>query len=325
MGWQNLLQAESEQLVFPWVGGRSIRTKDRTWTIEGDLPPEFEWYTFSLEGRKAKWINPHLLTENQLDSLYVGVNAEVLVYPVCGYLVGDRIILDNVRVDSDPKKIVSFSERVYLVEDGLDRFVRIKAARTFENGPLIFCEQDFPLGAESAVLSAYFDHATSLDSVRGVSPSLDAAFRMEIWKRDEADKKRLILAQLRKEEEERLAKETRRRELVEKLGDGENRRKMAIIDFGEAAKAALAVGGALYLDHRQSRQRGEMIVQFRLLNRRFECVCDTKTLQIIEAGICLTGTDGEKGDSLFSLESLPSVIKEAHDTGVLHIFRHVDD
>jgi hypothetical protein len=101
-------------------------------------------------------------------------------------------------------------------------------------------------------------------------------------------------------------------------------------DFEAAARAALAVGGAEYLDHRKAVQRNEMIVRFRFLRRRFECTCDHNTLQIIDSGICLTAhgddefADGIKGDSFFSLESLPSVIAEADREEKLVVYRHVD-
>ncbi len=83
--------------------------------------------------------------------------------------------------------------------------------------------------------------------------------------------------------------------------------------------------GAEYLDHRRSYQPHEMIVRFRLDGRTFECTCYKDSLRIIEAGICLTNeSTGYKGDDLLTLESLPGVIREAIDKGVLVIFRHME-
>jgi hypothetical protein len=49
-------------------------------------------------------------------------------------------------------------------------------------------------------------------------------------------------------------------------------------------------------------------------------------LRIVDSGICLIDHDtGERGDTLFTLESLPAVIKEAIDDGKLVIFRHAGD
>ena len=66
-----------------------------------------------------------------------------------------------------------------------------------------------------------------------------------------------------------------------------------------------------------------MIVRFRVDRQRYTCTCDERTLQIIDSGICLIDHDtGEKGDTFFTLESLPGVIQQAQREGVLHVFRH---
>lgn len=315
MGWKDLLQTGDEQIVFPWVGGRTIQQRERTWAIRGRLPGDFGWSTFQLEGRNARFLR-------------LGEEAGPpgsLDYFITGYLVGDRIISDSARVDPDPKTIVSCSEPVFLLEPGLDRFVRIRAGRTHWDGPLIFEAPEMPLGSEEDVLKAFLDQIPTVDGVRGVPPALDAAFRMETWQRIEAERRRAELERIRREEEEKRQREERRQELLKQLGDGEGRRRLAQVDFEEAARASLLVGGAQLLDHRRAARRGEMVVRFRYLNRRFECVCEERTLRIIDAGICLTDHDtGEKGDTYFTLESLPSVISEADREGKLVVFRHVD-
>lgn len=313
MGWKDLIQKPDETNVFAWVGGRSLRSGSRTWTLEGRLPLEYGWYEFTLDRRSSRLKGPAL------------PKVEDLQNPIAGYLVGDRLIPDNVRVDPDPKEIIHFSETVHLIEPGLDRFVRIKAGRLFENGPLVFMNQEMPLGPEGDVLQAFYDDAESVDAIRGVTPSLDAAFRMDRWQRIEAEKQRLEAERVRREEEEARAREERRQHLVRQLGDGAGRRAMAAVDFEAAARAALAVGGATLLDVQPAYHRNERVVRFRFQNRRFECVCEAATLRIIDAGICLTDHDsGEKGDTYFTLESLPSVIREAIDGGVLVVFRHVN-
>jgi hypothetical protein len=320
MTWRDLLQTERETIVFPWVGGKSLRwTDDRVWTIEGRFPREFGWHEFGIQGRKAKVLRP------------VPAEPGSLSRKVRGYLVGDRIVPDDARVDPDPTKITAGSEAVYLIEDGLDRFVRISAGRVFEGGPLIYDGLEMPLGPEEAVLGAFLDQATRLDGIPGVTPALEAAFRMETHQRAEAERRRLEQERKRQEEEERRAKEERRRQLVEQLGDGAGRRAMAQVDFDQAARAALAVGGAEFLDSRQSPNRGERVVRFRLERRRFECTCNERTLQILDAGVCLTAhyddeafEGGTKGDTWFTLESLPGVIREAQGAGRLVVFRHVN-
>jgi len=316
MSWRDLLQTDGDSITLPWTGGRSLCLKGQVWTIDSKFPPYHGWYSFTVVGRKA--INP----------CEADPQPDILANVVTGYLVGDRLVLDDARVDPDPKTIAANSEPVFLLEDGLDRFVRISAGRTCDDGHLIFRQQEMPLGPEDEVLQIFLDN--SLDfyacrNIKGVVPALDAAFRMEVWQKIEAERRRQELERLRREEEERRAREERRQELITNLGNAETRRELAKIDFGEAARAALAVGNAHYLDHRRAPRRGEMIVRFRLNRRRFECTCDERTLRIIDSGICLTShTTGVKGDTMFTLESLPSVINEAIDTNVLVVYRHVD-
>lgn len=311
MGWRDLLQTEGESVVAPWVGGRSLQTFDRTWRIEGHLPHEIGWHRFDTDGRKAFWSK-------------AAEPAGTLRNEVRGYLVGDRLLADDVRVELDPAKLIAWSEPVFLIEPGLDRFVRILAGRAWTDGPLIYSRLEFPLGPEESVLQAYLDNERTVQAVPGVAPALDAAFRFELWQRDEAARRRREEEERRRAEEAKKAVEERRRQIVEKLGDAVGRREMAVIDFAEAAKAALAVGGAEYLDHRRAVHRDEMIVRFRFNRRRFECTCHARTLRIIDAGICLTDHHKETGDTRFTLESFPGVIKEAIDGHKLVIFRHVD-
>jgi hypothetical protein len=314
MGWRDLLQTAGETIVSPWVGGRSLRLGERSWTIAGRLPAEHGWYSFALSNRAATCAGA------------AEPSQDVLRHLVRGYLVGDRIVEDGVRVDPSPAKIAEQSEPVHLVEPGLDRFARVSAGRVFDGGPLVYRQQDMPLGLEEQVLQALLDERPSIDAIAGVVPALDAAFRMETHQRDQARRRREEIERRRREEAEQRAREERIRKLFGALGDGAGRREMASEDFGEAARAALAVGGAEYLDHRRAAQRGEIVVRFRMHRRRFECTCDARTLRIVDAGICLVdhGT-GERGDGYFTLESLPGVIGQATREGRLVVFRRVDN
>ncbi len=314
MGWKDLLEATGEKMTAPWTGGRELRDGARSWAITGPLPVEHGWYVFKKAGRKVSVVKA------------TDAKPEALKDIVRGYLVGDRFVPDDVRVDPDALKLAAASERLYFIEEGLSRFARLSAGRNYEDGPLLFIGQEMPLGPEEDVLNAYYDKALNLDHIRGVAPALDAAFRLESWRRAETERQRAEVERLLREEEERRAREERRKELVAKLGDAQGRREMALQDFGAAARAALAVGGAEYLDHRKAHRPHESVVTFRVMQRRFECTCDDRTLRIIDAGICLTdhGT-GERGDTYFTLESLPAVILDADRKGKLVVFRHAGD
>jgi len=317
MGWKDLLQTGDESVTAPWTGGRAVRLGVRTWAVEGRLPREHGWHRFKVRARKATWDGP----ADPDPGLFVAREA--------GYLVGDRLVPDGARIDPDPSRIAEFSERVHLLEPGLDRFARITAGRAFDGGPLVYEGMDMPLGPEEEVLAAFLDRRRSVTGIAGVTPALDATFRMETWQRAEAERRRAELERLRREEEERMAAEERRRELARTLGDGAGRRAVAAHDFEAGARAALAVGGAELTDHRESFRRGEMVVTFRLSGRQFQCVCD-RALRIVDAGICLTAhyddpdfEAGTKGDTQLTLESLPGVIRQAEREGKLVVFRHV--
>lgn len=313
MGWRDLLQAPDETVVSPWVGGRTLQTFGRVWTIDGRLPREFGWYTFKVEGRKVKVREP------------AGDPSDVLRGKVRGYLVGDRFVPEDTRVVPDIKQLIEEFEPVFLIEPGLDRFVRVSVGRSFEGGPLIFEGLEMPLGPEEKVLEAFLDNARSVDHVPGVVPALDAAFRVETWQRKEEIRRRLEEEQRQREEDEKRQKEERRNEIIQRLGDAAGRRDMAKVDFQEAARAALAVGNAELIDQRQGPNPNEMLVRFRIGPRRFECICHRLTLRIIDAGVCLIDhADGNrKDDGLLTLESLPGVLREAERIGRLVVFRHI--
>lgn len=313
MGWRDLLEKRDESLEAPWLGGRSLRTFTRAWKLKGRLPPEYGWHRFTLAGREARWDAP---IEAPVCSLR-GVTA--------GYLVGDRLIEDDVSVELSARNLASVGEQVWLIDPGLDKFTRVTAGRFYDDGPLIYDGPAFPIGSEQEVLQAYLDQKDSVGDIMGVVPALELAFRFESWVRAEAEKRRQEELERQRLEAERVAREERRQRIIQELGDSAGRRELSTTDFEEAARAALRVGGAEYLDSRRSPQRNERIVRFRLENRRFECTCDARTLRILEAGICLTDErSGRRDDHLLTLESLPSTIREAMRMGVLVVFRHVD-
>lgn len=314
MGWQDLL-AEDEDRVLPWVGGRTLYWAGRTWTVRGPLPPEFGWYCFRVNGGR----NTELTDQTPAPPQPEPPGAKVLR----GYLVGDRLVPDNARVDPDPGRILEQTQAVALVELGLDRFTRATVLRT--PAGLLYLRQEFPQGPEAEVEMAYQDRRPTTAGIAGVTPALDLAFRWLTAQRERAEARererqvRAAAEEQRRQEHERLA------EARKNAGTGAGRRALAARDFTAAARAALALSGAELLDARPSYNRGEMVVQYRFRHRRLECVVHAETMQITDAGICLTDHHtGEKGDTRFTLESLPTVVGEALDRGLLHVWRHVD-
>lgn len=311
MGWRDLLQAPDERLTAPWLGGRVLRRDEREWHINGRLPVDYGWYEFQLKGREAKLLSP--------------AEPGQLKYKTYGYLIGDRLAPDQVAIPPDIRTIGEFTEQVSLVDPGLDRFVRVSAGRACEDGQLVYGGLEMPLGPEEYVLQAYLDQLPSVDQIKDVTPALDLAFRLETFQRAEAAKARAELQKRLQEEEAQRQKEAKRREIAEKIGSAAGRREMALVDFGEAARTSLLVGDATYLDHRKAARKDEMVVRFRLDGRRYECVCHAMTLRVIDSGVCLTDhVTNRKDDALLTLESLPSVLREAIDLGKLVVYRHVD-
>lgn len=311
MSWRDHLQTERvAPEILPWTGGETVLSREAEHRLSR-RPREHGWYSFLVRGRTAVPGDP------------APPDTDLLRWRVKGYLVGDRLIADGAAVDPDPLRALADADPVRLLEPGLPRFSRIEAGRMRPRTPLVYVGPDFPAGPEQEVLEAYQDRASSVDRIPGVAPALDLAFRMESREREEAARRREEL-RLRREEEERLEREAeRRRQRIAELGDGAGRRRVAAVDFNEAAAAALAVGGAEFLDV-YDQGDGEKVVTYRLRDRRFQCVCDARTLRIVEAGICLVDeATGESYDRLFTLESLPGVVAGAMDRGVLHVFRHV--
>jgi hypothetical protein len=89
-------------------------------------------------------------------------------------------------------------------------------------------------------------------------------------------------------------------------------------EVGDRVERVLAHAGARLVDQRRIGNR-QLEVTFRFMGERFISLVDVNTLQVMDAGICLAGADRE-----VTLESLPSVIREAIDTDRLVITRYDD-
>nr|WP_242544873.1 hypothetical protein [Corallococcus sp. NCSPR001] len=87
-------------------------------------------------------------------------------------------------------------------------------------------------------------------------------------------------------------------------------------DIGTRVERALDKAGARLLGHRRL-EDGLLEVVYTFMGERFVTVVDAATLRVRDAGVCLAGAD-----SRVTLESLPSVLKEAIDTDALVITRH---
>ncbi len=302
LDWETLLDDQTT-ITAPWLGGRVLNSVERSFKITGTLPAEFGWYSWKTKNKEAALVG-------ESDPIF-----ETFRRQKSGYLVGDRLFCEGNVVPRDVTTLHTAGERIFLIPPGLDRFSRISAGVIGISHKFVFMQQEFPQGPELDVLEAYLEEAQDIAHIKGVSPALALAFRLETYNRAEAERRR---AQL---EAERVRRE-RIEQAQQLMGTAQGRRSLVAYDFKAAAEAALKVGNATYVDHRQGRNRNEWIVRYRVDTTRLECVCDSN-LRIIDAGVCLTDEHtGEKGDTYFTLESLPGVIKEAIDKDILVIYRH---
>lgn len=326
-GWESLLGQSQVEFVTAWVGGRTVRSPQRGATIHGALPPEFGWHRFRFEGRTARWLGPS------------DVPCDPQPVRACdGYLVGDLFLPDTTtqerwcrfctRFTQDPicvcGQLTLYAVRAYDFSDTpRERFTPVRAAR-LQQDVWVVVDAAFPRGPEAEVRAAFEDGRLDLDHIQGVTPSLDAAYRLETWRRIEAERRRAALEAQRVAEAAAREAAERHAALVAQVGSAAVRRELAAVDFEAAARAALVVGDAEYLDHRVvTRHPVEYAVRFRTMNRRFECLVDAR-LSITDAGVCLTDEEtGYKYDQELTLESLPPVLREAIRQGRLVVWRHV--
>ncbi len=204
---------------------------------------------------------------------------------ISGYLMNQQLITDRqcVRLFGLPQ------------DEEFPRFSSVVAWRWFD-GSHGFESLNFESETEAEVRSAY-EEDRSINHLKGVTPALAHTFLLESTKRL-LTRERACRIRLQAEEAvRRQAEEVRRRSLESRFSQ------------------ALSQTGAELADWRRLSAR-EAVVRYRLNASRFECVVDMESLQIIDAGICLEGTDRE-----LNLTSLPAAVHEAQQTGQLYVFR----
>ena len=173
------------------------------------------------------------------------------------------------------------------------RYTPIRARRWFD-GHLWFEMSDFESEAEEAVRRA-FEEEDDIADIKGVTPPLAQAFLLDFTEREmarEAERRR----QEQAEADQRAAELARWQESIE----------------GRIA-LALSHSGAELMDWRRAGD-SRAVVRYRIGGQRFDCLIDTGSLQILDAGICLEGTD-----EALNLSSLPAAVQEAVLSGQLHV------
>ena len=325
MDYRKFLGKEEER-VLPYLGGAFLYAADRRLRLPTE-PAAPGWYRFRIKGREATPLGP--AEPEALDALPA----------VRGHLVGERLVREG-----------SIAERVlFLPAEEPPRLSPCKARR-WHSGELLFDLLDFESEAEEAVRRA-LEEGTSLAQTKGVPATLRAAFSYAVLEtesrrlgipaaprelrphltqvaelgRPEAERALRALAAERVLAEREMRELRQRQGLVfraqqavqeqERLG---RQRRGGEADAVARAEMALEAAGARMRSSR-GLGNGNLEVIFTFMDERFISVVSMATLQVVDSGICL---GHPPRDDLVTLESLPSVIKEAIDTNRLVILRH---
>jgi hypothetical protein len=206
---------------------------------------------------------------------------------VLGYVFNGRLVGNELQA-----RLYGLS-----ADEELPKFTPVSARKWFD-GHLLYESQEFETEVEPKVREA-FEEERSIDGVKGVTPALAHAFLLESTQRE-----------LAREAERRAREASQRQEQAAGLARWQETLEGRI-------SLALSHTGAELVNWRRDGRR-QAVVRYRLGGRRFECVIDTVSLQILDAGICLSGAD-----EALNLSSLPSAVREAIESGQLHVFRDV--
>lgn len=325
MDYRKFLGKEEER-VLPYLGGAFLYAADRRLRLATE-PAAPGWYRFRIKGREATPLGP--AEPDALDTLPA----------VRGHLVGERLVREG-----------STAERVLFLPAEEPPQLSPCKARRWHSGELLFEVLDFESEAEEAVRRA-LEEGTSLAQIKGVPATLRAAFAYALLEaesrrigipaaprelrphltqvaelgRPEAERALRALAAERVLAEREMRELRQRQGLVlraqqavqeqERLG---RQRRGGEADAVARAEMALEAAGARMRTAR-GLGNGNLEVIFTFMDERFISVVNMATLQVVDSGICL---GHPPRDDLVTLESLPSVIKEAIDTDRLVILRH---
>ena len=261
-----------------------IRDDQRTWRIR-DKNLRAGWYRFRSAGRGLE------VVEEIESELEVWVERGVKG-PFPGYHALGRFVSNDRQ------------ERFFGLprDQDIERFSPVLAWEWFD-GHLLFGGVEFETEAEGQVRDA-FENENSITEIKGVTPALANAFLLETTTRQLR-----IEAALRREEEKLIRQQEAELEI--------RREEIRTVEASFESRLILALShtGAALVDWRRSGS-GMVTVIYRVGGQRFECVVDGNSLNIVDAGICLDGSDRE-----LNLSSLPSAVQEAIETGQLHVFR----
>lgn len=307
---------KKDELVLPYLGGAHVHAKDRRLRVD-DPRPAIGFHRFEVRGRNARALEPSEAEFHDAPKLR-------------GHLVAGWLCHAN---GVDHLELMPEEEHAPLCT---------ARGRRWYSGVPIFESLDFDAEAEEEA-RLRLERREPLGDLKGVHLTLRVAFGIAFvlatGRRNEipvsvrealpiasavanegAAPATALLARLR-DERERAATQN----LLARIARGERvplpeRRRVGNVaptveNAALRAEAALESADATMTASR-SLGNGNLEVTFRFRGERFISVVDAITLQVFDAGVCLAGED-----RLVTLDSLPSVIREAIDTSRLVITR----
>ena len=325
--------APREPVVLPYFGGTRVDAADRRYRVEVAADPgaggEFPrldlrpgWWRFAIDGRRASPIE-------KAEPVDLGSLPAIRGHWVDGHIAGAGQVL--ARVALPPSEEPAPLARV--------------VGRRWYSGEVLLDSIEFEDDAELAVRAA-LEGERGIAGVRGVVPSLRSAFayalglavaragRVPVTPRELTpavvaiadggrDAVLARLAELVRDREQAERERAARRQVAAVMQQQRQLRTVAAraqqrVHHGspaERADAALEAAGARMLSARRTGDALE--VTFTFMDVRIIATVAPDTLHVYDAGICLDGADEE-----LTLDSLPSVIKEAIEDGRLNITRH---
>ncbi|QRK08797.1 hypothetical protein JQX13_01025 [Archangium violaceum] len=295
-----------ESAVLPYFGGACVDAPSRRLRVS--TPPAPGWWRFDVQGRTATAREP--AGPEGLDGLPL----------IRGHLWGTRLVREG-----------AVAEPVQLLPDEEPpRFSPVRARR-WHDGTLVFEALEFEGEAEGGA-RLMLEEGRTLAEVKAVPASLRAAFGYAVLEgTSRALGIRFSPVEVRGQvlsvaEGGRPIAEARLRALATERAvhaRGVDARPRSAPRHQERqpqgtmrVERALESAGARLLDTR--RLEGERLeVTFGFMGERFISIVEADSLRVVDAGICLAGEDRQ-----VTLESLPSVIREAIEDDVLVITRH---
>lgn len=308
--YRRFLNASQEQ-VLPYLGGQRVAAEGRDLRLAGAAPEAHGWYRWQVKGREATALGP--TDPPDLSSLPV----------VSGHrLGGDRLVSAEGRV-----------EVFHLPPEDEPAPVAPLTCRRWHSGALLFDMLVFEGEAEEQVRQA-LDDDRPLGERKGIASSLRAAYAYTLIERVAQSLGIPVHPLEVRPHVQALSAEgaiAAERVLsglaLQRLAARPVAPPLGASAFGRAsneriarAAAALEAAGAELIRARQLQGGSQLEVLYRFQATRFLTIVDAETLNVLDAGVCLDGADGE-----VTLESLPAVLREAIDTGQLVITAHVSD